>query len=97
MYDLERFYFLPKALEIPFECTYPNQAAASLLEMNIKESGLILLAPDHGSGAFDLDMSIYKVLKLNVWEDFRFTYQKKDLDFRQCKQMSLRLYFTLLL
>lgn len=63
MYDLERFYFLPKALEIPFECAYPNQAVASLLEMNIKESGLILLTPEHGSGAFDLDMSIYKVLK----------------------------------
>lgn len=49
-----------QALEIPFECAYPNQAAASLLEMNIKESELILLTPDHGSGAFDLDMSIYK-------------------------------------
>jgi len=50
-------------LEIPFECAYPNQPGASLLEMNIKESELILLTPDHGSGMFDLDMSIYKVLE----------------------------------
>jgi len=61
--DLDRFYFLSKALEIPVECAYPNQVAASLLEMDIKESELILLTPDDGSGIFDLDMSIYKVLK----------------------------------
>ena len=63
MSNLKRFVFLPKDLEIPFECAYPNQAGASLLEMNIKESELILLTPDHGSGIFDLDMSIYKVVR----------------------------------
>ena len=61
MSDLERLYSLPKALEIPVEYAYPNQAAASLLEMNIKDSELILLTPDDGCGIFDLDMSIYKV------------------------------------
>ncbi|KAJ7375438.1 hypothetical protein OS493_002205 [Desmophyllum pertusum] len=50
-----------QALEIPFECAYPNHAAASLVQMNIKESGeSIVLTPDDGSGIFDLDMSVYK-------------------------------------
>ncbi|KAL9967680.1 hypothetical protein ACROYT_G025962 [Oculina patagonica] len=49
-----------QALEIPFECAYPNQAAASLVEMNIKQSESIVIVPDDGSGIFDLDMSLYK-------------------------------------
>lgn len=47
-------------LEIPFECTYPNQAEASLIQMNITNTKVIFLAPDDGSGMFDLDLNIYK-------------------------------------
>lgn len=72
-----------QVLEIPFECAYPNQAAASLLEMNIKESGLILLTPDHGSGAFDLDMSLYKS------ED----YDEEYTSFPLAVTLQQRLYF----
>ena len=57
-------------MEIPFECTYPNQAEASLVQMNITNANIIFLAPDEGSGIFDLDLSIYKVLstgKGRIW------------------------------
>lgn len=47
-------------LEIPFECAYPNQAEASLIQMNITNTKVIFLAPQDGSGMFDLDLNIYK-------------------------------------
>lgn len=56
-----RIIFFSQDLEIPFECTYPNQAEASLIQMNITNTKVIFLAPDDGSGMFDLDLNIYKV------------------------------------
>ena len=55
------YYLFSQDLEIPFECTYPNQAEASLIQMNITNTKVIFLAPDDGSGIFDLDLNIYKV------------------------------------
>ena len=55
------YYLFSQDLEIPFECTYPNQAEASLIQMNITNAKVIFLAPDDGSGMFDLDLNIYKV------------------------------------
>ena len=48
-------------LEIPFECIYLNQAAASLVKMDIQKDEIISLAPEEGSGLFELKMSIFKV------------------------------------
>ena len=48
-------------LEIPFECIYLNQAAASLVKMDIEKEDIISLAPEEGSGLFELKMSIFKV------------------------------------
>ena len=54
-----------KALEIPFECVYPNQAEASLVRMNIEQAEVITLTPEDGSGTFELGMSIFKVGNTN--------------------------------
>lgn len=49
-----------QVLEIPFECIYLNQAAASLVKMDIQKEDIISLAPEEGSGLFELKMSIFK-------------------------------------
>ena len=63
------YYLFSQDLEIPFECTYPNQAEASLIQMNITNAKVIFLAPDDSSGMFDLDLNIYKV-RMKGQEDY---------------------------
>ena len=40
---------------------YLNQAAASMVQMNIEQAEVIALTPEDGSGAFELRMNIFKV------------------------------------
>jgi len=49
-----------QVLEIPFECVYLNQAAASMVQMNIEQAEVIALTPEDGSGAFELRINIFK-------------------------------------